>query len=133
MIWLIQAVASIGIAFFLFSKRKFMHLPEKKYIVFLLMMLVLLQLGIRFADWIFFYKLGRLETGTPGRYFIPNLTTHIILVFTGIGALIEGISFRYKFAKSKEYFEKSLTVGLILMVIFMMYIIFDTIIFRYYF
>lgn len=133
-IWLIQAIAAVGIAFFLFSKKKFAHLPEKKYIVFLLMMLALLQLGIRFADWMFFYNNGgHIETGTPGRYFIPNLTAHIILVFTGIGILLEKTSVRDGSASNgQKYFEYSLIIGLVLMMTFMLYIIFDNIIFRYY-
>lgn len=121
-IWYLQAVAGMGVVLFLMLKRKLEHLPEKKYVVFLLLMIVLLQLGIRFADWTLFKQLGRLETGTPGRYFLPNLTAHIILVFTGIGMLLW----------KKELFEKVLTIFLILMMTFMMYIIFNTIIFRYY-
>lgn len=104
------------------STEKLDFLPEKKYIIFLLGMIVLLQLGIRFADWIFFQRTGSIETGTPGRYFLPNLVAHIILVFTGLGMLL----------RKKECFEKSLIVGLILMMTFMIYIIFDVIILRYY-
>lgn len=153
-IWAIEAFSAMGIALLLIPKKyllvtlnlarnlyrkltsyvkmpnyqsstyieKLDFLPEKKYIIFLLGMLVLLQLGIRFADWIFFQQMGNIETGTPGRYFLPNLVAHIILVFTGLGMLL----------RKKEYFEKSLIVGLILMMTFMMYIIFDVIILRYY-
>lgn len=114
------------------SIEKLDFLPEKKYIIFLLGMIVLLQLGIRFADWIFFQQTGSIETGTPGRYFLPNIAAHIILVFTGLRMLIEVISSQGGSAKGREYFEKSLIVGLILMMTFMMYIIFDVIILRYY-
>ena len=121
-IWVIEAFSAIGIAIFLFFKKKLDFLPEKKCVIFFLGMIVLLQFGIRFADWLYFNALGKTEIGIPGRYFIPNLTAHIILVFTGIGALV----------RKNEWFEKSLIIGLILMMAFMFYIIFDTIIFRFY-
>ena len=92
-------------------------LPEKKYVLFFILMIIALQLGIRFADW-----RAHGELGTPGRYFLPNIAAHIILVFTGIGALL----------RKEKYFEKSLIIGLILMMAFMLYIIFDVIIYRYY-
>jgi len=120
-IWGIEAFAVAGIVFFFVSKRP-EHLPERKYIVFLVVMIILLQFGIRAADWTIFRNLGSLELGTPGRYFLPNLTTHIILVFIGIGALLQ----------KKIYFERLLIMGLIIMMTFMMYIIFDTMIFRFY-
>jgi len=122
-IWAIQFFAAIGIGIFLFSKKERPDfLPEKKYIVFLLMMIVLLQLGIRFADWSLFQTLGRIETGLPGRYFLPNIAAHIILVFVGIGALL----------KKRINLERSLLVGLILMMALMLYLVFDVIIYRYY-
>ncbi len=122
-IWIIQLIAAAGIGVLLFSKKeKPEFLPEKKYVVFLLAMIVLLQAGIRFADWSLFHKLGQIEIGTPGRYFLPNIAAHIILVFTGLGMLL----------RKKGYFEKSLIFGLILMMTFMLYIIFDVIILRYY-
>lgn len=133
-IWIIQTFAAAGIAFFLFSKKeKPKFLPEKKYVVFLLLMVALLQIGIRFADWSLFRNLGYLETGAPGRYFLPNIVSHIILVFVGLGTLIERISTKFgKSDSAKKYFEYSLVAGLILMMTFMFYLIFDTIIFRYY-
>ena len=122
-IWAIQFFAAIGIGIFLFSKKERPDfLPEKKYIVFLLMMIALLQLGIRFADWSLFQALGRIETGLPGRYFLPNITAHIILVFVGIGALV----------KKKIFFERSLLVGLVLMMALTLYLISNVIIYRYY-
>jgi hypothetical protein len=89
------------------------------------MMLVILQLGIRTADWTVFKSTGSLDLGTPGRYFLPNITTHIILVFTGFGAL-------FGYLKKEKYFNYSLLAGLILMMTFMLYIIFDVIILRFY-
>ena len=50
-----------------------------------------------------------------------------------LGALIEKISSRFGKSRSAENcFEKSLLVGLILMMALTMYIIFDVIIYRYY-
>lgn len=122
-IWVIEFLAALGIGLFLFSKKdRPDFLPEKKYIVFLLLMIALLQLGIRFADWSLFQTLGRIETGLPGRYFLPNIAAHIILVFVGIGALL----------KKKMFFERSLIVGLILMMALMLYLISNVIIYRYY-
>lgn len=131
-IWIIQAFSAAGIAILLFSKKKSAFLPEKKYIIFLLAMIIALQLGIRIADWSSFFRLGRIDLGMPGRYFIPNLTAHIILVFTGIGFLVERICSKFKLANSEKHFESSLVVGLILMMAFMFYMIFDVIILRYY-
>lgn len=116
----IDFVSAIGIAIFLFSKNKFPHLPEKKYAIFLIGMLVTLQLGIRVANWI-----SRGQLGLPGRYFLPNIATHIILVFTGIGAILG-------YFKKEKWFDASLIIGLILMMMFCLYIIFDVIVLRYY-
>jgi hypothetical protein len=121
-VWVITAAASIGITFFLFSKRKFEFLPEKKYIYFLLGMIVALQLGIRFYDWKIFSSTGNFDLGTPGRYFLPNLASHIILLFVGLGALM----------RKEKYFHYSLITGLILMFSFSMYLMFNVIIPRYY-
>lgn len=131
-IWVIQTFSAIGIAILLFSKKKPEFLPEKKYIIFLLAIIIALQMGVRIADWSSFYKLGRIDLGMPGRYFIPNLTAHIILVFIGIGALIEKACSRFKFSNGEKYFEISLIAGLVLMMAFMFYMIFDVIVLRYY-
>lgn len=119
---IIELFALVGLGFFFFSKKKFDFLPEKKYIIFLLGIIVALQLGIRLYDWRIFDRHDALDIGTPGRYFLPYLGAHIIVIFTGLGALLG----------KKEYLEKSLIVGLILMMLLMMYLIFDVIILRYY-
>jgi len=125
LIWLIEAFAIAGLAIFLFSKKKFDFLPEKKYIIFLISMIIALQLGIRLADWPHFAKTGSLALGTPGRYFLPNLASHIILVFTGLGAL-------FAYFKKEKYFEIALKAGLVLMFAFCTYMIFDVVIYRFY-
>jgi len=121
-VWLIEIIAGAGIIYFLFSKKKFTFLPEKKYVIFLLAMIVSLQLGVRIADWKIFMRTGGLDLGTPGRYFLPNLASHIILLFVGLGALL----------RKERYFKNALILGLILTFSFSMYLTFNVILPRYY-
>ncbi len=121
-IWAVEAVALLGLAVFLFSKHKFSYLPEKKYLILLMFMIIMLQLGIRYADFKIYNSLGSLDLGAPGRYFLPNLISHIILVFAGIGMLL----------KKEEYFDRALKTGLILMASYCFYIIFNMVIPRFY-
>ncbi|MDO9231737.1 MAG: glycosyltransferase family 39 protein [bacterium] len=121
-VWTIQTISVVGIIFLLFSKKKLDFLPEKKYVVFMIGMIFALQLGIRMADWKVFMGAGELELGTPGRYFLPNLVSHIALVFIGLGALL----------RKENYFRNALLAGLIVMISFSMYLIFNIILPRYY-
>lgn len=121
-IWPIEAVSLAGLVLFFFFKKKLKFLPEKKYIIFFILMVAALQFGVRFADFSIFTNLGSLELGAPGRYFLPNLASHLLLVFIGIGAIL----------KKKEYFDRALMFGLILMMAFCFYVIFNIIIPRYY-
>lgn len=128
-IWIVQAFAIIGLGLLFFSKKPYPDfLPDKKYVVFLIVMIAALQAGVRLADWMYFAKSGNLELGAPGRYFLPNLAAHIILVFTGLGLLFE----RFFPGKGERYFNYSLILSLILMFAFTTYLIFDVIIFRFY-
>ncbi|MFZ2193530.1 MAG: glycosyltransferase family 39 protein [Candidatus Moraniibacteriota bacterium] len=122
MIWFIEFFSAIGVILLLFTKKKISFLPEKKYVIFLLGMVFALQFGIRMADWKIFMEYGNLELGTPGRYFLPNLVSHLALVFIGLGALL----------RKENYFKNTLLVGLILMLSFSMYLIFNMIVPRYY-
>ncbi|MDQ1284544.1 MAG: 2 protein [Patescibacteria group bacterium] len=121
-VWIIQTFSIAGLAIFFFSKKKFDFLPEKKYVVFLISMLATLQLGIRIFDWKVYMESGSLDLGTPGRYFLPNLAAHIILVFIGLGALL----------KKEKYFEYCILAGMILMFAFSTYLIFNVVIPRFY-
>lgn len=121
-IWTLALFSLIGSVWFIFSKKKPDFLPEKKYIIFLLFVIFLLQIGIRFADLRIFSNIGTLELGAPGRYFLPNLVSHLILAFVGFGMLL----------RKREYFDKSLIIGFILMVSFCFFEIFNIIIPRYY-
>lgn len=122
-IWIIEIISAIGIFFFLFSKRKKPDfLPDKKYVVFFIAMIVALQLGIRFADWQIYDEYKKLLLGAPGRYFLPNIASHMALVFIGLGMLV----------KEKKYFRQILNLSLILMFSYCLYVIFDIVIYRYY-
>ena len=121
-VWTIQTISVVGIILFLFSKKKLDFLPEKKYVVFLVGMIIALQFGIRMADWKVFMGAGELELGTPGRYFLPNLVSHIALVFVGLGYLLQ----------KENRFKNALLVGLIAMLSFSMYLTFNIILPRYY-
>lgn len=122
MLWPLQFIAFTGIILLLFSKRIPDFLPSKKNVIFLLVMIVALQLGIRLADWNVFASTGSLDLGTPGRYFLPNLATHLILVFVGFGMLLG----------KREYFKNILLGGVILMFFFSFYLTFDVILPRFY-
>jgi len=121
-LWPIQAIATLGIILFLFTRNKPDFLPDKTQIAFLISMIVALQLGIRLADWNVFASTGSLDLGTPGRYFLPNLATHLILVFVGFGMLLG----------KREYFKNILKGGVILMFFFSLYLTFNVILPRFY-
>lgn len=125
-IWLIQTFSFAGILLYLFGKKPLpKFLPEKNYVVFFIFMIIILQLGIRTADWSIFSQTGSLDLGTPGRYFLPNIISHLILVFTGLGTL-------FCHYRKEKWFDYSLLAALILMVSLTMYIIFDVVIYRFY-
>lgn len=131
-IFVIEMIALIGLGLLLFSK-KFKgdypsFLPARKYVIFLISIVIALQLGIRIADWNVFSQIGgmQMSLGTPGRYFLPNLVSHILLVGVGLGAFLAWF-------KKEQYFETALLTILISMFSLMMYLIFNVIILRFYF
>ncbi len=83
----IEYISAIGLLVFLFARRTPSFLPNKRQVLFCIGILLALQLGIRIADWISFIQIGYIGFGTPGRYFLPNLAIHIIVVAVGIGML----------------------------------------------
>lgn len=111
------------IPFTLLRKKYPEYLPEKRFVVFLLGMIVALQLAIRFYDWRVFDYSGTIGIGTPGRYFLPNIAAHMILFVIGAKLL---------FFHKKRSFEILLKTMLILMVTLNLYSIFHVIIPRYY-
>ncbi|QQS15838.1 MAG: glycosyltransferase family 39 protein [Candidatus Moraniibacteriota bacterium] len=118
----VEGIAALGLVLFLFTKNKPDFLPEKCSVIFLIAMILALQLGIRAADWNIFAHTGSLVLGTPGRYFLPNLATHIILVFIGLGMLLG----------TRERFKNVLIGGVILMCFFSIFLTLDTILPRFY-
>jgi len=123
LIFIIEIVAVIGLLFYLFKKRKEADfLPEKKYLFLFIGLIIALQLAIRFYDWRVFDSSAKILIGTPGRYFMPNIAAHFILLAVGFGAIL----------RKKEYFEMFLRLTLILMVVLQFYSIFSLIIPRYY-
>ncbi|MFA7209289.1 MAG: hypothetical protein WC120_03300 [Parcubacteria group bacterium] len=124
-IWIIQVISVIGLILYFFTKNTPSYLPRKKYAIFFLGMIFALQLSIRAFDWRVYVHEGIISLGTPGRYFLPNLVSHIILFYTGLGMLFHKI-------KKEHFFEYSLKLGAILMFSLSMYIIFDVIIYRFY-
>jgi hypothetical protein len=121
-IWIAEFFSALGIIWMLFSKNPLPFLPEKKYLWFFLAMITSLQLGIRFYDWKIFSTLGTLELGTPGRYFLPTIASHMALVFAGLGMIL----------RKEKYLNIALLSFLLLMFTFSMYLTFDVIIPRFY-
>ncbi len=130
-IFLIEFIASLGLSLLFFSKKLRAaypsHLPSQKNVLFLLSMIIILQLGVRVADWEAFTRVGgmTMSLGTPGRYFLPTLLAHILILTTGLG------SFLTYFGK-QSWLRPIITLWLLLMVAFTLHTIFNTIIFRYY-
>lgn len=103
----------------LFVKKTF--LPENKFLIFFAISIFILQFSIRFFDWHGIYFNGK-GVETPGRYFLPNLIPHMLLVTTGLGM----------FVKSSRAFGLILRSIFALMILFSLYAIFLIIIPRYY-
>ncbi|QQS20628.1 MAG: glycosyltransferase family 39 protein [Candidatus Moraniibacteriota bacterium] len=120
-LWPIEGLAAIGLLiFFIFKKPEF--LPEKRLVAFLVLMILALQLGIRAADWSIFRLTGALDLGAPGRYFLPNLATHFLLVFIGFGALV----------RSREFLRHLLVASVILFFAFSFYLTVSVVAPRFY-
>lgn len=132
-IFIIELFASIGLGLLFFSKRIKSSsypsfLPPKKQLLFLIAIVGILQLGVRFADWNTYVRIGdmSMSLGTPGRYFIPTLLAHILLISAGLGAFLS-------YFKKEAMFHFILTLFLIFIVSLNFHIIFNTILLRYYF
>lgn len=122
-IWWIEGISALGIILLLLYKKvNREYLPEKKYIIFLILTISVLQLAIRFYDWRVFDLNGKALISTPGRYFLPNVAAHMILVMYGLGF----------FFKERLNFEIMLKTILVLMVILNIYSVFIIIIPKFY-
>lgn len=121
-IWTIEVMALLGVILYLVSKRMVSYLPEKKYVIFFIGIILALQLAIRFYDWRVFDATGQILIGTPGRYFLPNIIPHILLIVTGLGF----------FTQNKKQFDILLKILLVLMILFSLYTMINVILPRYY-
>jgi 4-amino-4-deoxy-L-arabinose transferase-like glycosyltransferase len=83
---IIEFICALGIL--LMFIKKYPNLPARKYLIFFVLMTTLLQLAIRFYDWRIFDINGKILISTPGRYFLPNIAIHIIVLATGLMALL---------------------------------------------
>ncbi len=111
-----------GTLWYLFSRKNLEYLPERKYIIFFFGMILALQIAIRFYDWRVFDYSGQILIGQPGRYFLPNLIAHILIIVTGLGFLFR--------EKNKFFFlMKILALAMILL---QLHAIINIIIPRYY-
>ncbi|TXH00607.1 MAG: DUF2142 domain-containing protein [Candidatus Moraniibacteriota bacterium] len=97
-------------------------LPERKYILFFLSMILALQLAVRFYDWRVFDYTGQILIGQPGRYFLPNIIGHLFLVVTGIGL----------FLRTQERFITALKILALGMILLQIYTVINVILPRYY-
>ncbi|MEI6587712.1 MAG: phospholipid carrier-dependent glycosyltransferase [Candidatus Moraniibacteriota bacterium] len=96
-------------------------LPKPELLIFFTISTIILQLAIRFYDWVGIFSNGE-GVGLPGRYFLPNIIPHFIFLATGFGA----------WSKNARVFEIILKIIFLLMVLLSLYAIFLIIIPRYY-
>ncbi len=145
-IWFLEWVAWIGLIIFIicpwiknFAKVQLLQFckgstfvrlrKQKKYLWFMLVGIISLQVGIRVADWKVFTESGSLALGTPGRYWLPNIVPHFVLLAMGL-KIVTGF---FKSKRLRErYFELSLLVFLVLMILYWSYEVFDVVIPRFY-
>ena len=145
-IWLVEWVAWLGLGMFIvclwvknYAKAQSLQFckgwtfvklqKQKKYLWFMLVSILALQVGIRLADWKVFMESGSLILGTPGRYWLPNIVPHFVLLAMGLKSI-------WGFLKNKQlrekYFELSLLMFLVLMILYWSYEVFSIIIPRFY-
>lgn len=92
----IETVSLFGLTWLFFDKAPPHFLPRKAILLFALISIISLQLAIRFFDWRIFDTTSKILSGTPGRYFLPNIIPHLLLVVSGLGY----------FMRTREAFQK---------------------------
>ena len=97
-------------------------LPEKRTLLFALASIVLLQIAIRFFDWRILDTTGKMLSGTPARYFLPNIAAHFLLLVAGLGY----------FARSEGAFSRLLHILSALLFLLALYSFWFLILPRYY-
>lgn len=119
---LVEIISYGSIFFFLFRKKPFPDfLPSKTIILAALIIIFTLQGAIRFYDWRIFDTIGQILIGQPGRYFLPTILPTILVITTGIGLLL----------RKREHFHFALQALALLMILFQLSAIINTIIPRY--
>ncbi|MFA5776888.1 MAG: glycosyltransferase family 39 protein [Parcubacteria group bacterium] len=84
----VEIAGILGIvAYFVFPKKIPEFLPRRKFVIFFIGIFLALEFAIRFADWPYYNRSGKIGLGTPGRYFLPVIGAQFALVAIGIGML----------------------------------------------
>ena len=96
--------------------------PKKRFVFLFVVLIVALQVGIRFYDWRVFDATEKIYIGTPGRYFLPNIVPHFLLLAVGLAT----------FARKEYILNFLLKTVLIFMIGLNFYATFTVIIPRYY-
>lgn len=97
-------------------------LPRRHFLIFFLGMILALQCAIRFYDWRVFDYTGQILIGQPGRYFLPNLIGHLMIIVVGLGFLV----------RQKHFFTMVTTALTLAMILLQIGTIINVIIPRYY-
>lgn len=96
----IEIVSLFGLVWLFLDKNPPRFLPHKSVLLFAFFSILSLQLAIRFFDWRIFDTTGKILSGTPGRYFLPNIIPHFLLVVSGLGY----------FTRTREAFQRLILI-----------------------
>lgn len=118
----IEVLGIFGLIWLFFDKNPPRFLPSKHILLFALISLIFLQFAIRFFDWRIFDTTGKILIGTPGRYFLPNIIPHLLLVVSGLGY----------FTRTRESFQKLLLTLSISLFVLVSYALWFIVLPRYY-
>lgn len=118
----LEMFALLGLTWFFFDKNPPRFLPDKRVLLFALVSIITLQFAIRFFDWRVFDTAGKIIIGTPGRYFLPNILPHMLLIVSGLGY----------WAGTRERFQSLLGLLAILIFLLTLYCSWFIILPRYY-
>ncbi|MFZ3031838.1 MAG: phospholipid carrier-dependent glycosyltransferase, partial [Candidatus Moraniibacteriota bacterium] len=119
---LVTFAGFIGTIWYLFSQNKIPYLPERRYLILSLGMIIALQAAIRFYDWRVYDYTGQILIGQPGRYFLPNIIAHLLVIITGIGFLL----------RQETRFVLAMKILALAMILLQLHAIVNVIIPRYY-
>lgn len=117
-----ETAAAFGLIWLTFDKDPPRFLANKSVLLFACISILFLQFAIRFFDWRIFDATGKILSGTPGRYFLPNIVPHVLLLVSGLGY----------FTRTRESFQKLLLVLSVSMFALTSYALWFVILPRYY-